>query len=101
MGNVLVLEDEALIATSVDQALSILAALPLDFAIVDFNLGVETAEPLLAELEAREIPFVVMTGYPDSRFLGNGSRAWPILSKPATETALRDAVSVMRNSKAG
>lgn len=118
MGNALVLEDEALIAldlevslielgvdevfiaTSVDQALSILAALPIDFAIVDFNLGVETAEPLLVELEAREIPFVVMTGYPDSRYLGDGTRVWPLLSKPASEAALRDAVSVMRNAKA-
>lgn len=117
MSNVLVLEDEMLIAldleaslielgvgevflsSSVDQALEIFAACPIDFAIVDFNLGIETAEPVLAELEARKIPFVVMSGYPDSRYLGDGSRVWPMLTKPASAVALREVVTELRDRK--
>jgi DNA-binding NtrC family response regulator len=114
MGKILVLEDETLIALdlemnlqelgvkevflarSVDQALGILSSFAIDFAIIDFNLGIETAEPVLEQLEEGKIPFVVMTGYPDHSFLGDGTKAWPMLGKPATMPALRNALAAMR-----
>ncbi len=36
-----------------------------DFALVDFNLGSETSEPIITELRNRQIPFVLATGYGD------------------------------------
>ena len=112
--NILLLEDEMLIAldlemtlrelgatdvrlcTSVDQALTVLASLPVDCAFVDYNLGIETAEPLLHALERRGMPFIVMSGYPDSRSLGDGTRNWPLISKPVSMEALRSALEAMR-----
>jgi CheY-like chemotaxis protein len=111
MKTVLVLEDEAPIAldlkqnliaigvgdvfvsSSVDQALAILSGFPIDFAIIDFNLGIETAEAAVEYLETHHIPFVVLNSYPAPDCLSEGMPSWPLLSKPASMPALRDALS--------
>ncbi|MCW2337139.1 CheY-like chemotaxis protein [Sphingobium sp. B2D3A] len=117
MLNVLLLEDEMLIAldleltlrelgadevypvATVSQAITALESGNITGAIVDYNLGGETSEPVLMELEARKIPFVVMSGYPDSSYLGDGTRDWPMLPKPAGLSALREVLASMKASK--
>ena len=81
MKRVLIVEDDALLGLDVAQqlmdaglavvgpAVSVAAAFKLlgtsscDAAILDVNLGTETAEPIAVELRSRGIPFVVLSGY--------------------------------------
>jgi PAS domain S-box-containing protein len=78
---VLLLEDESLIALMTAQTLTdlgvevigpfgkvaeALAAIerePIDFAILDMNLGGEMADPIAVALRSRGIPFAFVTGY--------------------------------------
>jgi DNA-binding response OmpR family regulator len=78
---VLVLEDEALLAIEVAAALSaagfktigpansVASALTLlgqqgcDVAVLDINLGPETAEPIARRLRDARVPFVAISGY--------------------------------------
>lgn len=113
MSNVLVLEDEViialdlemtlnelgfeeiLIASSVDHALTLVAAHDIAFAILDFNLGTETAQPVIKRLEERAIPFIVMSGYMDRTHLGEGADDWLMLGKPANAVALSQALETL------
>jgi PAS domain S-box-containing protein len=78
---ILLVEDESLIAMMMDQTLRELAfdvvgpfgtvreaveaieREPVDAGILDINLGGEMAYPIAHILQAREVPFVFMTGY--------------------------------------
>ncbi|MEM6907759.1 MAG: HWE histidine kinase domain-containing protein [Pseudomonadota bacterium] len=51
------------IASSVDTALASIAERRPSFAIVDFNLGVESSEPVTRELARLGVRFVLATGY--------------------------------------
>lgn len=69
-------------ASDVRKALTALDASKLDFAVLDFELGVETSEPIAEAARAHNIPFLYLSGYSehDERF----SR-WPgirVLAKP-------------------
>jgi DNA-binding response OmpR family regulator len=97
---VLVVEDEALLgldiaqqltnaglevvgpAISVAKALRLMAEKGCDVAVLDVNLGDETAEPVALELQARRTPFVVLSGYSSEQH-PLGFRGAPALSKPA------------------
>ncbi len=50
-------------ATSVAQAVAALAGDGCDLAILDVNLGQETAEPIAADLSRRGIPFIILSAY--------------------------------------
>lgn len=111
MSNVLVLEDEVIIAldlemtlnefgfadvlitSSVDQAFTLLETYEISAAILDFSLGVETAEPVIARLKEKGVPFIVMTGYMDRTHMGDGADEWPLLGKPASAAALTQALT--------
>jgi DNA-binding response OmpR family regulator len=78
---VLVVEDEALVAmeigaalseagwevagpaSTVAQALALIAQTGCDAAVLDSNLGTETAEPIAIELIRAGTPFVTVSGY--------------------------------------
>jgi CheY-like chemotaxis protein len=97
---VLVVEDDALLAldiarqladaglevvgpaTSVAKALGLVGRIGCDVAVLDVNLGKETAEPVARELRARGTPFVVLSGYSSEQH-PPGFRGAPVLSKPA------------------
>ncbi len=102
---VLVVEDEPLIAMdiahtlaeagydvigpahSVAIALALIARSGCNAAVLDFNLGAETAEPVARELIRRGTPFVVMSGYAQAQqpeIMGSGT----VLSKPVKSEAL-------------
>ena len=53
-------------AASIDRAMELIAATPrLDGALVDVNLAGKLAYPVIDALEARKVPFVLMSGYED------------------------------------
>jgi DNA-binding response OmpR family regulator len=102
---VLVVEDDALLgldildqltdagfevvgpAISVAKALRLIDDIGCDAAVLDVNLGSETAEPVALELRARRIPFVVLSGYSSEQHPLSFHGA-PMLSKPARPEAL-------------
>ena len=108
----LLLEDEALVAmfiedvlqelgcevirvtTSVSSALRFLAgeAAAIDAAILDVNLGAETAYPVAAALHERGIPFAFATGYGTAGIRQDFNDA-PVITKPFGELALEAAVA--------
>lgn len=54
------------LAASVAQALTALGEATPDFALLDFNLGDETSEPVALALDAAGIPYCFATGYGDA-----------------------------------
>ncbi|SDB15918.1 response regulator [Belnapia rosea] len=96
---VLVVEDEALVAMLVEDALLDAGALVLgpvatvaealallerdmpDVAVLDLNLAGETSTPVADALAARGVPFVVATGY-GADGLPPGHAEVPVLAKP-------------------
>jgi DNA-binding response OmpR family regulator len=97
---VLVVEDDALLAidianqlsdagfdvvgpaTSAAKALRLVGETGCDAAVLDVNLGSETAEPVAHELRARGTPFVVLSGYSSDQH-PPGFHGAPTLTKPA------------------
>jgi DNA-binding response OmpR family regulator len=78
-------------ATSVAKALSLIAEIGCDVAVLDVNLGDETSEPIAKWLRAHGTPFVVVTGY-SSEQLQPGYAGAPVLSKPTFAAALLAAL---------
>jgi light-regulated signal transduction histidine kinase (bacteriophytochrome)/CheY-like chemotaxis protein len=108
--NVLIVEDSIIIAMDteeclrsigipkVDMAASVAGAMEvlgkgdLDFAIVDYNLGSETSDPIIEELNRLGVPFVLATGYGEmADKLENGSGIG-ILRKPYSKADLEQVV---------
>ena len=80
--------------SDVPAALKIVAAATLDFAVLDFELGVETSEPVARAAMNYGVPFLYLSGYSehDERFA-----RWPnvaILVKPIS------AVTIARHIRA-
>lgn len=107
---ILVVEDESLVAmlletiiedldaraigafATVEEALAAVEAEgPLDAALLDVNLAGREVFPVAEALKARGVPVVFSTGYGE----GGLSEAWrgsPVLQKPFTEQAVREAL---------
>jgi DNA-binding response OmpR family regulator len=68
-------------ASSIDKALKLLEERGCDAAILDANLGGESAAPVADRLEAQGIPFMVLSGYASEQLSPSLSRA-PFLAKP-------------------
>jgi CheY-like chemotaxis protein len=97
--NVLVVEDEAIIAldlqgiltcagyrvigpvASIAEALPVLIDRRLDAAILDINLGSHTVYPVADKLAGAQVPFVFVTGQALST-IPDGHRHRPLLRKP-------------------
>jgi CheY-like chemotaxis protein len=78
--------------SNVSSALEVVAGSIVDFAILDFELGIESSEPIARAARTREIPFLYLSGYSehDARF-GN----WPgvlVLVKPLSAMAIARAI---------
>ncbi len=107
---VLVVEDEPLIAfdvadhlrdagfevigpaASVSAALKLLESGGCDLAVLDVNLGRETAAPIADVLNRKSLPFVALSGYSSDQLPEIFQRA-PLLTKPVDPKKL---VSVLR-----
>jgi CheY-like chemotaxis protein len=105
----LVVEDEALVAMALEDMLEEMgcivvdvagtvsrgvalagnAALSLDGAILDVNLGGEKVYPVAERLAARGVPFVFCTGYGLAGIASDFSHV-PTLSKPYDQRQLHD-----------
>ncbi|MFM7349607.1 MAG: HWE histidine kinase domain-containing protein [Erythrobacter sp.] len=99
-GRVLVVEDSIIIAldteenlkrlgvedvtieNSVEGALKAIAGSPPDFAIIDFNLGGESSEPITEALRKAGVPFVLATGYAEGAGQFERLGAQAVLRKP-------------------
>lgn len=108
MTRVLIVEDEPIIAfdlagqlrdagyTVVGPALNVASSLELiaregcDLAVLDINLGGETAEPVALKLASCNVPFVIMSGYSSAQHAPVYREA-PSLAKPV-EIEKLDAV---------
>lgn len=109
---ILVVEDEALVAMlledaladagcrilgpapSVEQALALLKHDRPDAAVIDLNLGGETSAPIADVLAALGIPFLVATGY-GAEGLPPGHESAMVLTKPYDPTELIESLSIL------
>jgi len=102
---VLVVEDEALVAMMIEdalldlgcevlgpvattrEALALISKTRIDAATLDINLTHEEVLPVAEALEAKGIRFILMTGYDRANVLQRYSH-WPLVQKPFTEDKL-------------
>ena len=71
---------------SVSEALDVVGKQAVDVALLDYALADQNSEELQAALETRDIPFVVLTGYP--RVLVRRDDQQMVLSKPISDDLL-------------
>ncbi len=108
---ILVLEDDALLAMDMEDFLSDLgvsvvgpvshigAALEkiseseLDGAVIDLNLRGELAFPVIDELQAARIPFVICSGYAEIPGMRAQLGELTVVSKPCDFTTLSDVLA--------
>ena len=91
------------VASSVQQALRILDAQVVTFAILDVNLGGEKSFPVADALDARGIPYIFMTGY-GTAGVPDRLQGHYVLQKPYGADALKDALAqggMARDTQAG
>lgn len=110
--NILIVEDEAAVsflvedmlqdlgctavwhASSVKEALAILADHRPDAAVLDVNLRDELAYPVAERLDALGIPFIFATGY-GRQGIPSDWLIKPVVQKPFDADALRDALNLV------
>ena len=73
---------EVRVESSVAGALAAIAETPPDFALIDFNLGGESSEPIAAALREAGVRFVLATGYADGAATFERLGAAAVLRKP-------------------
>ena len=109
--NVLVVEDDALIALDIEQtllamggiavtvahrlddALAILDGRDYDLSILDVDLGAQTSLSIAERLRVEGRPFLFLTGYRSERLRDLGLSEDRLLEKPFTEDALMAQVA--------
>ena len=110
-GEVMVVEDNLIIALDAEDMLSELGAsrvwvcadvaqaeqaldgAPIRFALLDVNLGTQTSAPVARRLAAEGIPFVFATGYGDGARITQDMPNVPVMQKPYTLDSIRDALA--------
>ena len=85
--------------SNVGAAFAALADATPDFAVLDFELGAETSEPIAEVVQARNVPFLYLSGYSehDERF----SR-WPgigVLAKPLSAVRIARGIKDLLNGR--
>lgn len=76
------------LAASVEEALALLEAMPVDAVLLDLFLGAQRSLPVADLLARRGIPFALVTGYGDTRDAMAGFADVPRLRKPHTQGEL-------------
>lgn len=79
-------------APTVAAGLQLVSSSGCDIALLDINLGAETAEGIARALVDRGTPFMFITGYSSPRLLGSTFSGHRRLLKPVTPMILRDAL---------
>ncbi|MCB2015722.1 MAG: GAF domain-containing protein [Sphingobium sp.] len=83
------------LAASVKEALAILDRAEVDFALLDVNLGTETSAPVAVRLNEMNIPFIVASGYGDSKAEDDAYAGAEVLTKPYNNISLRSALAAI------
>lgn len=81
-------------ASTLREAEAIVAREPIDLAMLDINIGLDTSLELASRLAARGVPFIFASGYGDDVRLAEGSAAVPILKKPYDGEQIRRAMAI-------
>lgn len=84
-------------APTVARALDALAREPVDFAILDVNLGRERSTPVAAALRARGVPFALATGYDSRQLAEEEFRDAQHLGKPIDLHRLTETIRRLRS----
>lgn len=74
-------------ATSLDEALLLVATADFDMALLDVNLDGRRSDEVADLLRQRGVPFAFITGYGNGAFEPSGGSP-PVLSKPCTADSL-------------
>ena len=82
---------------SVAEARKALDRVKIDLALLDIRLGGETVFPIVEKLEAMGVPFIFVTGNPDSLPPEYSGR--PLLAKPWTTTTLLSLIPQVLDGK--
>ena len=85
-------------AAKVSQALALVDAEHIDFALLDVNLGKERSFPIADRLASMNIPVLLSTGY---AHLELPYDRLPKIQKPFSEQQLRDCLEELMASSAG
>ncbi len=92
--------DEVKLASSVEDALEIIATEEVTLAVLDINLGNQTSLPVAQKLYALKIPFVLATGYGDVESILSDYPKAPVVQKPFTSESLpREIDKAIRTAK--
>ncbi|WP_233998579.1 HWE histidine kinase domain-containing protein [Erythrobacter sp. YT30] len=81
------------VASSVEGAISAIERRVPDFAIVDFNLGIESSEPVARSLKDRGVRFVLATGYAEMADQIDQFGADGLLRKPYGLTEIEELMN--------
>lgn len=77
---------------TIRSALDELEAEPVDFAVLDINLGDQNSLPVAKALMERNIPFIFATGYGEQAQLPDELYGTPVVQKPYEVTGIAAAV---------
>lgn len=80
--------DHVWLCANVSEALKVIDDCPVDFAVVDVNLGAGHSGQVAEILKARSIPFVFVTGYGERMPMKDRFPDHPVLQKPFAEERL-------------
>ncbi|MEM8750668.1 MAG: HWE histidine kinase domain-containing protein [Pseudomonadota bacterium] len=81
------------IAPSVNSALEALEGNQIDFALLDVNLGNETSLPVAEALQAKNIPFAFSTGYGEQSAVASRFPNAAVIQKPYDSDSLKAGIT--------
>jgi light-regulated signal transduction histidine kinase (bacteriophytochrome) len=86
------------VASGVDSALDAVQQARPDAALLDYNLGSESSEPIAVELDRLGVPYWFVTGYGDAVAQLSGSRARGVMQKPYSPEDLARLLEGLRSA---
>ena len=78
-------------AQTVDEGLSMLNSMPCDGVVLDANLGGHSVQPIIKHLQAKALPYIVVSGYTRDQLEFLPEEA-VLIGKPFSMTELVDAI---------
>ena len=86
-----------IVCSSVRQALDALEDSQPMFAMLDYNLGDETSDPIASELSQRQIPYWFVTGYGDALEALSQGDARGVIQKPYSSDDIEKIVGTLQD----
>lgn len=93
--------EDVVIAASVAAALAAIGQERPDFAVLDYNLGHESSEPVALALTEAGVPFCFATGYGDALERTSASPPYGVLKKPYSPQDIADVLARLEADRAG